>query len=199
MKRVANLVYCITLLTLSGSASAQSDGGSALAALLADSDARALEQYQAAALPTPSLPLPETRGVRLFDITEKFTYQGEVVSAYPGIYKKFKSEENSRIIKVFGFMDTKGTERRIEVYFTGGDWMKHGLVYIVTNSGPAKNKVKAYFMSALSTPDRVNGSIAPLIDPFDQQKLTGFISAEFLDTKGNVSSGFDSVAEMSAR
>ena len=206
MKKLAKFVSCITLVILSGSVFAQSNiGESALGSVIAGTDAQlapeinsAMEQYQAATLPAPSVARVAPRRIQLVDITEKCTYQGEVVSAYPGIYKMFQSEENSRIIKVFRFVDPKGTERRIEVYFTGGDWMRYGLIYLVTNTGQNKDQANAYFISDLSTADRESGSIAPGIDPFDSQKLTDFIAADFLDAYGNVRPVFNSIATVAA-
>ena len=202
MKKFAKFVSYITLITLSGSAFAQSNiSNSALETVIANTDAQlapamngAMEQYRAVTLPAPSASRAGTRRVPLIDVTEKCTYEGEVVSSYPGIYKLFNSEENSRILKVFNFIDPKGIERRIEVYFTGGDWMQYGLTYLVTNAGPGKNQASAYFMSDLSTSDRENGSLAPRVNPFDSQKLADFISADFLDADGNVKTVFNSIA-----
>jgi hypothetical protein len=202
MKKFAKFFSFIILATVSGSAFAQSDiSDSALETVIANTDAQlapamdsAMEQSQAVALPTPSISRAESRHIRLTDITEKCTYQGEVVSAYPAIYKMFNSEENSRIIKVFNFTDPKGSDRRIEVYYTGGDWMEYGLTYFVTNAGPDKDQANAYFMSDLSTTDREDGGIAPRIDPFDSKKLPDFITADFLDAGGGVKAVFDSIA-----
>ncbi|MCX5784133.1 MAG: hypothetical protein NTX59_00435 [Elusimicrobia bacterium] len=202
MKKITKFVSCITLITLSGSAFAQSGvGNSALETVIANTDAQlapaingALKKYQAVTLPAPSAARAAAGNIQLTDITEKCTYQGEVVSSYPGIYKMIHTEENSRIIKVFRFMDPKGIERRIEVYFTGGDWMQFGLTYFVTNAGQNKDQANAYFMTDLSTPDREEGAIAPRINPFDSQKLAEFIAADFLDTYGNVRPVFNSIA-----
>ena len=202
MKKFTKFVSCITLITLSGSAFAQSGiGNSALETVIANTDAQlapamsgAMENYQAGAFPAPSVSQAVVRSIQLTDITDKCTYEGEVISAYPGIYKMVHNEENSRIIKVFRFMDPKGLERRIEVYFTGGDWMQYGLVYFATTAGQNKDQANAYFINDLSTPDHEEGSIAPRINPFDSQKLANFVAADFLDTTGNVKPSFKSIA-----
>ena len=206
MKKLAKFVSYITLATLSGSAFARPNTGNpVLETLVANTDTQlapamniAMEQYQAVTLPVPSMSRVESRRIQLIDITEKCTYQGEVVSAYPGIYKMFQSEENSRIIKVFGFMDSKGIERRVEVYFTGGDWMQYGLIYLITNAGLNKGQANAYFVSALSTTDRENGAVPPMVNPFDSEKLPDFIGADFLDAEGNVKTEFTSIAAAAA-
>ena len=202
MKKFAKFASYITLITLSGSVFAQPNpGNSALETVISNTDAQlapamnsAMEQYRAVTLPAPSLSRAGSRSVQLIDITEKCMYQDEVVSSYPGIYKLINSEENSRIIKVFSFIDPKGIERRIEVYFTGGDWMQYGLTYFVTDAGLNKGQASAYFMSDLSTSDRENGAVAPKVNPFDSQKLADFIAADFLDAAGNVKAVFGSVA-----
>ncbi|HAF94816.1 MAG: hypothetical protein A2X34_02550 [Elusimicrobia bacterium GWC2_51_8] len=140
----------------------------------------------------PPVLLAGSRDIWLVDITETCTSEGEVVSAYPAVYKMIVSEENSRILKVFRFTDLEGIERRIEVYFTGGDWMKYGLTYFVTNVGADKGR--AYFINDLSTADRENGRIAPRIDPFDSKKLADFIAADFLDSNGSVKAVFSGLA-----
>lgn len=205
MKKFARSLSFLTLVTLAGSAFAQSNpGNAALQAVIANTDAQfapalnsALERFQAAALPVPA-PERAARAVQLADITEKCTRDGEVVSAYPKIFKALPLEENSRVIKVFSFKDSKGQERRLEVLFTGGDWMQYGLVYFVTNAGPDKGQAAGYFISDLSTPDREEGAVAPKVDPFNARQLTAFIAADFLDASGNVKASFSSAAAVSA-
>jgi hypothetical protein len=202
MKKYSKLVSIISLSILSGSAFAlPNTPDSALESVMANTDAQlapaangAMERFQAPGVPAPSMERAVSRSVQLVDITEKCTQGGEVVSAYPAIYQLIQKEENSRIIKVFRFTDAKGTERRVEVLFTGGDWMQYGLTYIVTNAGPDKGQVKAYFVNELSTSDREEGSVAPAVDPFDPVKLANFIAADFLDANGNVKAAFGSVA-----
>ena len=204
MKKSAELVSCLVLLALSGSAFAQPnfDSSALESALAAGQFAPAVggapERLQAPAVPAPFAAAAVISGVRLQDITDKCMQQGEVISAYPGIYKLIRSEENSRIIRVFRFADAKGNDRRVEVYFTGGDWMQYGLTYLATNAGPDKNRVSAYFIEDLSTPDREEGAIAPRVDPFDTRKLAGFIAAEFLNAAGGVKTSFVSAASTTA-
>ncbi|HAH32296.1 MAG TPA: hypothetical protein DCL44_08285 [Elusimicrobia bacterium] len=206
MKKIARSVLSIALIALSGSAFAQLYiGNPALETVISNTDAQlapamnsAISQYQAVTLPAPYVSRAAAGVIQLTDITEKCTQQGEVVSAYPWIYKMFNSEENSRILKVFRFIDPKGNERRVEVYFTGGDWMKYGLTYFVTNAGRNKDQVNAYFMSDLSTSDRESGAVAPKINPFDFPKLASYIVSDFLDTTGNVKPVFSSIAAASA-
>ena len=131
--------------------------------------------------------------VQLTDITDNCIRNGEVVSAFPAVYKMFQSEENSRIIKVFQFTDAKGIQHRMEVYYTGGDWMQYGLAYIITDAG-AKDQASAYFVNELSTSDRENGAAAPAVNPFEDAKLADFIVNSFLDANGNVKTGLCSVA-----
>jgi len=202
MNKLVKIVPCIALLALSGPALAQAGSDiSALEAVIAGTDmqfAAGLGQYQAAGLPAPSAPRAVPAGIRVRDITEKCTRDGEVVSAYPLIYKSVPREENARIIKVVSFADSKGAERRIEVFFTGGDWMAFGLTYFITNAGPDKTRASAYFMADLSTPDREDGAVEPRIDPFNDQQLEEFIAADFLDAAGDVNAVFGSIAAAAA-
>ncbi|MFA6434721.1 MAG: hypothetical protein WCW52_08495 [Elusimicrobiales bacterium] len=188
---------------LSGSAIARpNDGRSPFETFLANTDAQlasgigaAMDRAQAAELPAPAVSRTATSRIRLVDITKESTREDEVVSAYPGIYKLIPSEENARIIKVFVFTDPEGIERRIEVYFTGGDWMRYGITYLTTNAGRSKNRVNAYFVRDLSTADKEEGSVPPSIDPFDSLKLADFITADFLGEPGEVKPEYKSIAE----
>jgi hypothetical protein len=192
MKKFVNLFSLIVLVSLSGSAFAQTGPVP-----------YAFGQLPSAGAPqTPSVPAPaivsyDYRTLHLQDITAQCTQNYEVVSAFPGIYKLVHTEENSRILKVFSFTDSKGLSRRIEVYFTGGDWMQYGLTYIATNAGQKNGQVSAYFIDALSTPDHEDGAVAPRINPLDPQQLINFVAAEFLDANGNVKAGFTSAAAAS--
>ena len=205
MKKCVKFASVISLVLVSGSAFAQSNSvNSSLAAVIAHTDAQlapvlagALEQLQPVTFPESAVSRAVPHSVQLQDITEKCTQAGEVVSAYPAVYKMIHSEENSRIIKVFRFLNKKGAERRVEVYFTGGDWMQYGLTYLVINSGQNKDQVNAYFITDLSTPDREGGAVAPRVDPFDAHRLSDFIAADFLDANGSVKAAFDSVASVS--
>jgi len=150
--------------------------------------------------PTPSAVREQLRSIRLEDITKECSSGDEVISAYPKVYTLFNSEENRRIIKVFSFTDPKGGKRRIEVYYTGGDWMQYGLTYIVTNAVQDKNQVNAYFVKELSTPNHEDGDVAPLVNPFDSQKLVDFIASDFLGANGNVKEElFNKVASTSVQ
>ncbi len=202
MKKYIKFVSIVSLISVSGSAFAKTGPVNyALENAISNTDAQlapsahtALDQFQAAQVPAPSMERVSA-SVQLQDITEKCTKDGDVVSAFPVIYKLIQKEENSRIIKVFAFTDANGTERRVEVLFTGGDWMQYGLTYIATNAGQNKDQVKAYFITDLSSPDREDGSIAPKVDPFNTEKLADFIAADFLTANGGVKNVFGSVAE----
>lgn len=159
--------------------------------------AGALERLSALKLPAPAATPAALKPVELADVTEKWTSEGDVVSAFPHVYKLIHSEENSRIIKVFSFTDPGGVERRLEVFYTGGDWMQYGLTYFATTAGQAKDLVAIYAISDLSTPDKEDGEIAPKIDPFDPVKLAGFITGDFLDASGGVKPAFKSLASAS--
>ena len=194
MKKSVNLFSLIVLFSLSGSAFAQSNfDHSALKSALSLSGA-AMADFRAPAVPLPDRPIMSPGGVGLHNITWKCIQNGEVVSAFPAIYKKIYSEENSRIIRVFRVLDNKGEETRLEVYYTGGDWMQYGFVYFVTNAGQRRGVVSAYFMHDLSTPDREDGAVAPRVDPFDLNKLVGYISNAFMDAEGKVQPVFGSAS-----
>jgi len=156
---------------------------------------KSLDQDYVITVPIPSLSQERSEYIQLVDITKACTTNGgEVISAYPEIYKLIRSEENELIVKVFLYIDSKGGERRIEVYYTGGDWMQYGLVYFITNAGEDKNLVNAYFIDELSTPDHENGAIAPALNPFDPKKIVEFITSDFLEVDGNVKTRFSKVA-----
>lgn len=193
MKKSVSMFSLIVLVSLSGSALAQSTPAfSSLAGSAAMAD------FRAPAVPQPDRPIMSPGSVGLHDITWKCTQNGEVVSAFQAIYKKIYSEENSRIIRVFRVLDNKGEETRLEVYYTGGDWMRYGFVYFVTNAGQRRGVVSAYFMKDLSTPDREDGAVAPRVDPFDLNKLVGYISNAFMDAEGKVQPVFGGAAVASA-
>ena len=159
---------------------------------------KSLDQEQVIVVPMPSTAQERFKNIQLVDITKTCVSGGdEVISAYPEIYKMIKSEENSLIIKVFIFIDSTGGKRRIEVYYTGNDWMQYGLIYLITNAGENKNEISAYFLGDLSTQDREDGVIAPMVNPFDTKKLVEFIVADFLSTDGNVKTGHSKVASTS--
>lgn len=196
MKKFVKLVSFISLVSLSGPAFAKTGPVNYAFSQLPQASAPA--KIQAPAVPAPSISMLTPGGVGLVDITRNCLKDGEVVSAYPAIYNKIHSEENSRILNVFRIIDSRGVERRLEVYFTGGDWMKYGLVYFVTNAGQNGGQIGAYFMNDLSTPDREEGAVAPNVDPFDHKKLVAYISSDFLDVNANVKAGFSSAAVAAA-
>lgn len=194
MKR-AKLTTAILMTLIPCSALAQRDGS--IDKVLAGTDAQfapafavAMERLIAVELPAPAA----DRAPELLDVTEKWIRDGEVVSAYPYVYKLFPSHENSRIIKVFSLIDAMGSERRLEIYYTGGDWMQYGLTYIVTNAGRSKDRVSVYPIKDLSTPDTEDGETAPRIDPFDDIALSAFITGAFLDEDCGVKPSFKSIA-----
>lgn len=147
----------------------------------------------------PSVVSSETqfRQKQLIDITKERTQDYEVVPVYPKLYTLplFEKAENRRIIRVYGLSYSKSEDMKIEVYYTGGDWMRFGFVYLVT---AGDNWASAYFISTLSTPDREEGSIPPAISPFDAEKLHDFIVNGFLDENGNVKEKFQKVASLSS-
>ena len=207
MKKSAELILCVILATVSGSALAQSgiSDNSALEKIISGTDAQIApalnkapelpQPYAVPAMtPAPSMAQAGSQNIELMDVTEKWIFQGTIISVYPTIYKMIHREENSEIIRVFHFADPQGTERRIEVFYTGGDWMRYGLTYFVTNAGPYKDQADAYFISDLSTADPKNGSIAPKVNPRSAQKVADFIINDFLDAYGNVKAGFNSIA-----
>jgi hypothetical protein len=129
------------------------------------------------------------------DITLNWTYRGKVISAFPEVYPLIEKEENADIIRVFSLnrspLCPPGYQRRVEVFYTGGDWMAYGLTYFVTDApnkgeGVPDEKAAAYFIEALSTPDKENGDLAPEINPLDPKELEEFIVTHFLDEIGNV-------------
>lgn len=193
MNNSVKLFSLIVLVSLSGSAFAQSN--SALGSLAGSA---VMAEVRVPAVPYPTKPVLSMGGVGLIDITWKCIQNGEVVSAFPSIYRSIPSHENSRIIKVFRVLNSKGEETRLEVYYTGGDWMQYGLVYFVTNAGQRRGLVRAYFMSDLSTPDREDGAVAPRVDPFNLEKLVDYISSGFMDAEGNVKAVFGGAAVASA-
>jgi len=203
MKKYIKFVTIVSLVFVSGSAFAKTGPVNyALENAISNTDAQvapsanaALQQYQAADVPAPSM---ARAGVQLQDITDKCTQDGDVVSAFPRVYTMLQKEENSRVIKVFGFTDSKGIERRVEIFFTGGDWMQYGLTFVATNAGLEKNQVKAYFVNDLSTPDHEDGAVAPKVDPFNAAKLAEFLATEFLGADGSVKAAYGSAAAATA-
>jgi hypothetical protein len=194
MKKFAVSIGSVILISLTGAAFAM-PGGSALSKVLAATDAQLVPL--AADAVTVEVPVPAgaaLASVKLSDITERYTKDGEVEGSYPAVYAQVHKEENWLIKKVFGFTAPDGSERRIEVMLTGGDWMPYGLIYLITNAGQDKDKASAYFMPQLSTPDHENGEVPPAVDPGNLQQLTSFIVSEFLNPDGSLKPGYTSVA-----
>ncbi len=192
MNKCVKFVSFVSLLAISGSAFAQT--GPVFDSL--DNAAGQTSRPQAPAVPPPSVYVPAAGQVALQDITASCTRDGDVVSAYPGVYKLVHNEENSRVMKVFRFTDASGAERRVEVYYTGGDWMQYGFTYVATNAGAPVGQVRIYFVAALSTPDREEGAVPPQVDPFDGAALQGFLSSRFLDAGGAVRTAFPAEASL---
>ncbi|MEY4631658.1 MAG: hypothetical protein RIQ81_1778 [Pseudomonadota bacterium] len=138
------------------------------------------------------------------DVTTQWVYRWEVISAFPRFYDRIPREENADIIRVFkvtkrtestGFPDTSVPfERRVEVFYTGGDWMEFGFTYFVTDAhnphhgGGAYGG--AYFISDMSTTDREEGAEPPKVDPLNPATLASYISTNFLDASGEVKATF---------
>ena len=190
-QKIEKFFLVVFFLLTFGVAFAQQPNGSAyneLASMTSDSNLQT-----PLANPVPVKVTEMLINSRLRDITDMCTISGEVVTAYPEIYKQINSAENNIIIRVFVFTNSKGEEKRIEVCYTGGDWMQYGQVYILTNA--SKNeKAVAFYVPNLSAQDVELGEIAPKVNPLDTGKLTQFINDDFLDKYGNVKTGFKQVA-----
>ena len=137
--------------------------------------------------------------LEISDVSDKWRFRENIISAFPKAYEVIPKEENANIIRVFHYFQGDSTnplnERRIEVFYTGGDWMEFGLTYFVANSpnrpaGVHPETSGAYFLQALSTSDREEGAEAPEVDPLDAGALKTFIEDRFLDDAGNVREGF---------
>ena len=142
---------------------------------------------------------PVARGVELEDVSQRWTFRYDIVSAFPEVTATIPREENFRAIKVFQYHQddvvSVFNERRVEVFYTGGDWMQYGNVYFVTNSPNPRHEITpddsaAYFIKDLSTTDRDDGAVAPAVNPFDDAALKDFIKTKFLDSSGSVAAGF---------
>ena len=142
--------------------------------------------------------------VSLEDVTARWTFRDEVISAFPATVARVPREENWRIIKVFSYFQGDAAnpqnERRVEVMYTGGDWMEYGIVYFIANSPNAAAEVSfyesaAYKMSDLSTTDLEDGAVAPAVDPLNDEALRTYISTKFLDANGAVAAGFAPISD----
>ncbi len=205
MKKTVKLASCVSLFVLFGAAFARAERSEPiLNTIIANTDPqfaselnRAGGQYQDIAVPAPAAPISGSGAIRIEDITEQCVSNFEVVSAYPGLYRIIPNEENMRIIKVFRLKDARGDERRLEVYYTGGDWMQYGYAYFGINAERKEDRADAYLIGELSTTDTERGAVPPAVNPFDYQRLTAFISANFLGADGNVKAAFRSVVSAS--
>jgi hypothetical protein len=148
---------------------------------------------------TLALAAPAALAVDVADVTAQWTFRYEVISAFPQTVARIPQEENFRAIKVFRYFQGDATnplnERRVEVFYTGGDWMEFGYVYFVANSPNPRHDIfadgaAAYFMKDLSTTDREDGAVAPAVNPLDDSALKNFIISKFLDASGAVAPGF---------
>ncbi len=200
MTKFAKFALAVSLVGLSGPAFAKTGPVNyALENAISHTDAQFAAVIPAARdldVPEPVIARATASKIQLTDITDKCTHGDEVVSAFPSVYKMFPSEENSRIIKVFTYADAKNTQHRIEVYYTGGDWMQYGMTYLITDAGENRSQARAFFVSQLSTSDRENGEAAPAVNPFDNAQLSDFIVNGFLDAGGKVKPGLNSVASV---
>jgi hypothetical protein len=138
--------------------------------------------------------------VDLRDVTEAWKFYGSVVTAFPQAHARIKKEENADIIRVFHYFQGDATqpwnERRIEVLYTGGDWMPFGLTYFVSNAPNPTRRVfsdqsAAYFIPDLSTTDLEGGETQPIFDPLDATVLRDFILQHFLEPTGDVRPEFN--------
>lgn len=141
----------------------------------------------------------QAMAVELTDVTKAWTFRYNVVSAFPNMYKQIPQEENADIIRVLHYsvpaVSPEAGERRIEVFYTGGDWMQYGLTYLVSNAENPLHKIyadkaAAYFIPKLSTTDRENGSVPPEVNPMDLNALLSYVVKEFLDSSGKVRDEF---------
>ena len=148
---------------------------------------------------TLALAAPAVLAVQIMDVTTRWTFRYDVVSAFPQVVARIPQEENFRAIKVFQYYQGDGlvpsNERRVEVFYTGGDWMEFGYVYFVANSPNPRHDITAdsaaaYFIKDLSTTDREDGAVAPKVNPLDNAALRNFIETKFLDGSGAVAAGF---------
>jgi hypothetical protein len=97
-------------------------------------------------------------------------------------------------------------QRRIELFYTGGDWMQFGFTYFITNAEQIRSvdgkpvgtyssgkpfmrfsdSARAYFIPELSTSDKEGGSVASEVDPSNKVELEKFILNQFLNKDGMV-------------
>jgi hypothetical protein len=125
----------------------------------------------------------------IMDVTNNWTFRGEVVSAFPQAMRRVELKENFLVYKVFTTKDELGKEVRFEVFYTGDDAEYYPQFYIITNASessqwPSSGRGKAYYISDFSSPDRELGETPPKIDPFDlsSKELKSYILNTFLNS-----------------
>jgi len=163
--------------------------------------------------------------VKLEDVTKRFTYRYyNVLSAFPKIYKHIPKEENTERVHIAQFQgkDRKQKtdssdyyKRRIELFFSGGDWMNHVRVFLVTDAAQVMEKdgkpllysdgrmrtrsagsARAYYVLDLSTSDYENGKTPPKVDlwkgdeGFSAKRTMEYYRTTFLDKNGWVKPQF---------
>ena len=124
----------------------------------------------------------------LEDVTKKWTFRGEVISAFPDALRNVELRENYLIYKVFETKDNYGKDVRIEVFYTGDDAEFYPQFYILTNASeasdwPSSTMGRAYYIKKFSSPDTELGEVAPEVDPFNLtvEELSSFILNVFLN------------------
>ena len=124
----------------------------------------------------------------LTEVSNEWTFRGEIVSAFNEAIKTIPLRENFLIYKVFDLKDLDGQKIRFELFYTGDDAEFYPQFYILTNARTDKETTssrlgRAYYIKEFSSPDLELGEIAPKIDPFtvSDQQLKNFILNEFLD------------------
>ena len=125
----------------------------------------------------------------LKDVTAKWTFRGEVVTAFPGALRAIELRENYLVYKVFEGKDAFGKDLRVEVFFTGDDAEFYPQFYLLTNASessdwPSSSNGKAYYLKSFSSPDRELGETKPEVDPFDLTavELQIYIQTHFLNS-----------------
>ena len=124
--------------------------------------------------------------------------------------------ENTGINRIFEFRVSDQKEpmniRRVEVHFSGGDWMTYPLIYFLTDAEQIRvingkpvgyypggapyrrhyDDPRAYFIKDLSTSDFENGEIPPVLDIFrvSNKEIIKYIKTKFLTKDGMVQGSF---------
>jgi hypothetical protein len=145
------------------------------------------------------VPCANAAAPNLADVSESWIYGYDIVSAFPWVYNTIPTEENADIDFIYHFQEGGYVhpfyQRRVEIFYTGGDWMQYGLVYFITDAQQeitVKGKVihywpdgpRAYFIPEMSTTDFEGGEIPPRIDPFNAAQRITYLRYTFLNNKG---------------